>query len=92
MITLVRGAETLEIKSLLCEAFQVFARQAGWQSKGAIDPVDRRRHSMYASGSPVSRGDAAELAAVLKRIVHPSPFIADFRYLSGGWLSDAASA
>jgi hypothetical protein len=70
MITLVRGAEELQMKSLLWDAYQVFAKQAGWHPEGAIDRVDRRRHTAYAVGCLVSKRDAGRLAAALERFVN----------------------
>jgi hypothetical protein len=70
MITLVRGLDTVQITSLLWEALQVYAKQAGWEPAGTIGVQDRCRHNIYGPGQIVTRRDADDLAAALAQVVN----------------------
>ena len=63
MITLIRDVDMLEVTFLRWEAYQVFAKQAGWRPC-----CIGRRHP----GFPrlVSKRDAGGMAAALKRFVN----------------------
>jgi hypothetical protein len=70
LITLVRGANTIDLTPLLWDACQVFAKQAGWQPAGAIDSVLQRPHGVYAPGRIVTKRDARAFAAALERMIN----------------------
>jgi hypothetical protein len=71
VITLIRGADTIDLTPLLWDACQVFAKQAGWQPAGAIDKRDRNIvHSVYAPGRVVAKTDAWAFATALERVIN----------------------
>jgi hypothetical protein len=70
MITLVRGAEAIELAPLVWDALQVFAKQAGWRPAGVVDTEDRRTHRLYGPGRIVAPRDARSFATALERVVN----------------------
>lgn len=70
MITLARGADTVQLTRLLWESLQILAKQAGWQPAGAVRIRDRVKHGVYAPGYAMETNDARHLAAALERFVN----------------------
>jgi hypothetical protein len=70
VITLVRGADTIDLTPLLWDACQVFAKQAGWHPAGAMNTFDRSLHSTYGPGRAVRRRDAMAFAEALERVIN----------------------